>query len=667
MSSPPDQAVEDLREAARPRRRLWPRDPYSYIRNLYRARHRPRWATVAVLSFAVIFVILLMADGLYTVFSLRTSLEGMAGSLDRGANALSEGDLVAAEGSFDAAMDEAQDALELTPRPGLVIASYIPFLSDDARVLRGLPQIGLVTAKGGRSAVQAATALGATSRDRLAESLYRNGRLQFATIRRAEGLIAETEEIFGGASVLLEALPDPQIPRLASAVATAEFRIQEARDVLTRVTSLFDVLPDMLGGNGTRRYLAAFVSNSEARPSGGLIGLYGIVETRNGRSRLVTVAPFDLPAGVSAVDAGLISQKEARQVPELGAEGISEASLNSSPLFADVARNLLALYEEKTGEKLDGVLQVDPVALGYFTRATGPLKATGLAQLVTPDNAARLILRDAYVEFSDRPVAQTRFLLSIIRGFWDRLAEGKIDAPAMVEAFGTAGRSEHLKIYSTDPDEQEALALFGMDGSFVREGPNLQLVYHQNLSGNKVDYFLRREFNTEIVVASDGYALVETTAALHNNAPEKLPEGLVASSDRNDWGANRMRLSFLLPERADVTLVKVDGRRASAVRSEREGFPVASVDIEIPPSETATVTISYNIEGAVDLLRGGDLRLNLFPQPVTSPDRFKVTVIPPLGYRATTEARHRTEPNNAVSVSGRLETPRHLHMRLVPL
>ena len=50
--------------------------------------------------------------------------------------------------------------------------------------------------------------------------------------------------------------------------------------------------------------------------------------------------------------------------------------VNLTPDFPTAAATAQAMWERKTGQHVDGVLSLDPVALGYILDATGPVKIT---------------------------------------------------------------------------------------------------------------------------------------------------------------------------------------------------------------------------------------------------------------------------------------------------
>jgi len=50
--------------------------------------------------------------------------------------------------------------------------------------------------------------------------------------------------------------------------------------------------------------------------------------------------------------------------------------VNLTPDFPTAASTAQAMWERKTGQRVDGVISIDPIALSYILEATGPVKIT---------------------------------------------------------------------------------------------------------------------------------------------------------------------------------------------------------------------------------------------------------------------------------------------------
>lgn len=655
--------VRARHDATDPNDREPDEDPLAYIRNIYKRRRLSRTAIVFIIIG--VLALLLAADALFTVRRLESTLEEMASSMRAGRAAVIDGRLERAEGEFVAAQERADEARALTGRPSLVLAAYAPIIGSDAGVLRRLPDVADAMAAGGRTAIDAARAVGATSKADFARSLYRNGRVNFATLDAGGRYIADALAHFQRAEAILAKLPNPTFARLENALAGASRQVKAVRDVVERGSLLLQVLPDMMGRDVPRRYLVAFQAPSEARATGGLFALYGVLDIVDGRTALVHVGPWALIEQRALVRGKSISDREALRAARAENDILA---IDLTPSFEEFSRRQLRVYRQATGKTLDGVLAVDPIALGHLSAATGPLRGEGIERSIGPDNAAEVILQDSYIHFADDPLGQTRFLQTLIQDFWDTLGSGRVDAPALVDGFGKAGRSKHLKIYSTDPDEQAALGEFGMDGSFASSGENVQFVFHNNLARNKVDYFLHRDIDTRVRITRDDYALVTTKITLDNDAPKTLPLGLGSQDERA--GINKMELSVVLPRDAVFEGLRVDGRVAQARFDETTttpSYPVVLRKLVIPPKQTATVKLSYRIAEATELLRGGEFELSLFPHAAVRPDDFSVTIQPPAGFHVVPHSPGGTESDDEAHFGGVLNEEFRIVVTVIPL
>ncbi len=212
---------------------------------------------------------------------------------------------------------------------------------------------------------------------------------------------------------------------------------------------------------------------------------------------------------------------ERRYAPVAGLRQWQQANL--SPHFPVVSEVWLDMYESVRGERLDGVIAMDPVALGRLTAATGPIQTEDPDVAVGPDNAVPVLLHDSYLNFGDDSEQQNRYLAGVTKGFWDTLAAGDVDVPALAAGAGGSVSSGHIKIYSHDRATQSAIRALDADGGVLNEGRNAQLVYHNNFGANKVDYFLTRRIETTVRLDERGGARVRTTVDDEELGPQRAP------------------------------------------------------------------------------------------------------------------------------------------------
>ncbi|MGH2754405.1 MAG: hypothetical protein ACRDLB_08205, partial [Actinomycetota bacterium] len=232
----------------------------------------------------------------------------------------------------------------------------------------------------------------------------------------------------------------------------------------------------------------------------------------------------------------------------------------------------------------------------------------------------------SYEEFSS-DAAQSRYLERLVEAFWMRVSSGQIDDLEFAEGVAEAARRNHLKVFSSDAGVQNAMETLGISGSFEQHGPSLQLVFQNNYGRNKVDFFLNRTLDTSIRLSADGVAHVRTTAVLRNDAP---PEGVPALLGVDDPeippGTNRTQLSLLLPEGSVPRALQLNGNERELYQFEDTGYPVVWTLLDIPPGESAEVTLEYD---APAFFSDDSYEMTLVPQTMTRPDSYSLEVFPP--------------------------------------
>jgi hypothetical protein len=426
---------------------------------------------------------------------------------------------------------------------------------------------------------------------------------------------------------------------------------------------LISRLPGMLGQTTTQRYLLAFQALGEARGTGGVFGLYGILSSRNGRLRLTRVGYFgNLIHGALASPVTAPKWFQSNYGPQFGTRQWQQVNL--SPNFSAVSDVLLNMYQAATGSRLDGVIAMDPIALQDLLPATGPIDPSGPGPALTSEDAARVLLRDSYIAFPDR-TAQNRYLASVVRQFWQKVSGGNIDSATLSAGLRRAVLTQHIKMFSSTPEDQKALAAVGASGDFVDYGPNVQMVFNNNYSANKVDYYLRRRLHTTVQLTSSGEAVVHTEVALRNYAPSGPPSTLLGPSIPGDPpGLNRMILNFLLPQQARSVKLTNDGHKAFPLSYRDSGRPLYWDLLSLRPGEKKIESLSYRVPGAARISgTHGDFRFVLFPQATVIPDRSSLTILPPSGWTIS-DTRGAAVIQGAATISGYFSTPEPVEVRL---
>lgn len=587
-------------------------------------RRRRRFMRRRILIGVALLCVLLIADGAYVAFGLKGSLEDTERSLSKGASALSHGDLGVAENELNAALDSTQKSMDLAHHPSIGLLSLVPNIGDDASTLRSLSEASELAARAGLQGLEAARAMGADQGSEFVDAIYSNGRVNFDALNEGRPFIERAVGLLQRGDESLNDAPQPNLDPLRDALHTARDEIGGARDSAQKSALLFGLLPKLLGGEGERKYLLAFQAPGEARGTGGLFGLFGILRATDGTISLESIQPGSefFPDPLTAVRAP--GWFERAYGPQKALTQFQQSNL--SPRFPTVAQVLLRMYAAQTGEKLDGVVAMDPVAFAGLLRATGPITDLNGRQ-ITADNAPELLMHDSYVDFPD-PDEQNAYLADLIDGFWSTIHSGDLDGPQLAQALGEAVRSQHFKLWARSADQQKTIEELGAHGWLTLGQSNVQMVFSNNYSVNKVDYYLQRSIDTKVELNDDGSAQVTTTVTVENQAPTGPPSLLLGPGIEDDPpGLNRMVLNVLMPKGSFVQDFSLDGEPTVPIEYNEGAFPVAGYIIDIPAGETAIAKLHYTMPDALDVAGGrGTFSFTLFPQATVNPDAFSLSV-----------------------------------------
>jgi hypothetical protein len=601
----------------------------------------------ALLSFLA-----LAADGAWALLTIRQRLGTAAEHLRELEDRISNGDVEESRRIVARAAEEVDSAKNAVGRPSLLIASLIPMINTESKAIEGSVDAAALSVRGAGSIVEGASILGLSERG-VAEAVFVEGEVQLDAISAARQQINEAEIAFTDGLITLERL-NPRLQLLQGPIDDAHDRIAETLARTTDARSTMDVIASLLGAKEKRRYLLAFQAPGEARATGGLVGLTGILESDDGRLRMVDVAPAQEFLGKVKAPVEAPGWFTESYGPQKALTQFQQA--NVSPNYPIVSDVLLQMYERTTGSKLDGVLAMDPIALAEMMEGMEPIQTQHPRQTVDASNVEEILLRNSYVEF-ELETQQDLFLEEIVEGFWRNISEGNVDLKLFGEGLATALRTRHVKLYSEDGTDQALLTDLGLAGEYDDLGPFTQMAFNINYAANKIDYFFQRDISTDIRFRPGGTAEVTTTLRMSNQAPFGPPSILLGQGVDLIPGTNRMMSNLLMPPGSQVNSFTVGTERRGPFTYLDEVSPVAWDIVQLDPDSTETMTVTYSIPAAIQRLGNRTVfDFALFPQASVNPDHYSLRITPPEGVDVV-ELEGGLSDEQSPNVSGTLDEP----------
>jgi hypothetical protein len=542
---------------------------------------------------AVLGVVLVLTVGwvVWRGVQARADLAQVRTSLASAEDAARAGDLARAREDVALAKARSRQAYARTHDPVWAATAAVPWAGDNLAAVRALTEVaeGLST--------DVAPVLVRTAHDLDPQRLRPQGdRVDVERLERAAPALRRASMTVEEEQARLEHAGGWLASPVSAAVDDLGQELADARRSVDAAAQAAELLPPMLGDDEPRRYFVAFQNNAEARGTGGLLGAYGILEARDGRLRLTHLGPnTELEsAGALPVDLGSDFRQRYGQDPALW------VNANMSPHFPYAARIWLALWERQHGERLDGAVATDPVALGYVLDATGPVRLPDGTR-VTGANAARVAMRDVYARFPrvEQNAARDVYLQQIARGAFDRLLSGGGEPRALVDALGRAAGEGRLLVYSGHDREQQRLARTPVGGVLSSDQGSRVEVVVNNAGGTKLDYYLERRVEYGVAACGPGPRQSEVRVTLRNTAPGggALPEYVRYRADRRPAearaaeGENRLLVSVFAPVGAAVQGARLDGQEAFFTETRERSRPVFDFAVELAPGQTRTITL----------------------------------------------------------------------------
>jgi hypothetical protein len=464
---------------------------------------------VLVASGALLLVLLLVVA--FDVVTARNSLETARSSLLQARDVLAAGDLATARTRVDAAAAAADRADARTSGPHWTLLRSTPVIGDDVRTARAVTET-----------VGSATTLAQDAMDVVAEviddegnlpELTDDGTLDLGPIRTLERGLAQLDfaPLEQDHDALFASDDQPRLNAIEDARAETVAAAADAMELLQRGRDATRLATSMLGADDPRRYLVMVQNNGELRGTGGIIGFLAVLDVQGGALQLSDpegVNPEAVVDDAELIVRGRFSERDALDSPvdrpddfadryDAIAAGAFLASTNADPDLPTVAPIVLDLYEQRAGQRLDGVIAIDPLALQRIQAAVGPLElssevrdlAPNLPHPIPPERLASTLLIDVYDALGGPTDERRLYQTAVAEASLSSVLGGDWEATAVAEAVAGSFTTRHIQVYTRDAEAQEAALRLGAAGELApaRAGDDLLAITANNAAGNKMD------------------------------------------------------------------------------------------------------------------------------------------------------------------------------------
>lgn len=266
-----------------------------------------------------------------------------------------------------------------------------------------------------------------------------------------------------------------------------------------------NILVELLGGNGPRKYLFLFQNNTEMRATGGFIGSYGLLDIANGHVKNFFIDGIFNPDG----------QLKDRIVPPLPIQKISANwSMHDSNWFSDFptsAKKAIYFYERTGGPTADGVITITPTVMQKLLEITGPIAMPEYDVTLDSENFIQLTQYKVEVDYDKEENKPKKILSDLAPLVMEKLLSSKdLETISRTANALLEGLSEkHILLYSQNSELEKMISKQGWSGEILQFPKDYVSVVNTNINGFKTDAVIEESISHKAEIQDDG-SIVDT-------------------------------------------------------------------------------------------------------------------------------------------------------------
>lgn len=539
-----------------------------------------------------VLVVILAFGGLLALSAkdAKANLEQARDTAQQAKDALLQGNTAGASQLASDAEGFAAKARNATHSVSWSVASAIPWLGSPFKSGQQISDVVLgLAASVLKPTADAGTAIAP-------DQLLANGQLDVKALRAEE---PELSKIAADAARLNSEAQAISNPRYISAIGNARLQLQaQTADIATLMGNAAlaaKLAPPLMGAEGPRTYFMGFQTNAEARGTGGLLGAFGILRFDNGKP---SVEDLGTNAALTEAVAPISLGAEFDEQYGFTNPYTDVRNSNQSAHFPFAAQIWKSMWEQQSGMRVDGAIAIDPIALSYILGATGPVVMPD-GERVTKDNVVELTESTLYIRFPTDQDARKQYLQEIGTEVVKKIT-GPVESPRkLFDALGRSVSERRIAVWSAVPAEQKLLEQTPLAHIIPDDaGPYAQVVVN-NLGGNKIDYYLKRQIEY-VADGCSGDARRSTVTVRLTNAvenPDALPEYVAGRmgffpqiQGAIPRGTMISSVRLLATKGSQLGSVLANGKRVRVWQRIERGRPSFEAQVAVPAGQSVELT-----------------------------------------------------------------------------
>lgn len=418
-------------------------------------------------------------------------------------------------------------------------------------------------------------------------------------------------------------------PFLSNRIEAAASKEKNVVAVLEKVKAVIQIYPQLAGITGEKKYLVLLANNAEIRGTGGFIGSYAVLSFQGGglaNFKVDDIYNLDGQLRIKIVPPSPLKEK-------LGVDRQYLRDSSWSPNFLENAALAEKLYSDATGNKVDGVFLVDLSEVEDLLSIIGPVNIPNFSDKVTTGDLFEKGTRYSEVNFFPGSTQKKDFLSSVAGQIIETVSTTKSDKVIpLAYALAKGAAQKHVLLYFNDTWGAQLARLYNWDGyapSFSGSTEDYLMIVDSNIGANKVNRFIKRDIDLQVVVDRDGFI------------GDKLTITLTNENKSNSWPAGTYTdfLRLFIPQKSTVASMDFAGDKdIHALGLDQVGETLAiSKTVSVPAGESRKFVMEYRLDKPLEAKSASPTyRLYIQKQPGTLSDSLTLSIDQPgyLKYKA---------------------------------
>ncbi|MFA6995193.1 MAG: DUF4012 domain-containing protein [Patescibacteria group bacterium] len=384
-----------------------------------------------------------------------------------------------------------------------------------------------------------------------------------------------------------------------SQISNIKQELRQASVIMSKISPVIKLLPALAGYPNNSRYLLILQNNDELRATGGFIGVYGILDVKNGTIiSLKTDDSYhlDMPASQS-INWSLEPPAPLKKYLKVEKWYLRDA--NWSPDWPQSAKKIIEIYNGESiaiGQPSDlftGIIAITPDLVADLIKLVGPITVNGATY--NSDNFQALLQYNVEVAYKDQAISswdRKNIINELVAKLKTRLFNlPSADWTKLFSILDNSVTKKNIQMYFFNPGWEDLVRTLGASGEVVNTDQDFLMVVDSNLAAFKSDVVVKKNLS---------YSL-----AVNNQSAQATVKLNYRHEGEFDWRTTRYRSYTRIYAPLDSQLVALNGVDQTTADISVTEDPILNKTVfgfffTVEPGSSREITLSYRLPQAIN-------------------------------------------------------------------